>query len=129
MSTDPNRMTGADWIAESRHAYCIAMAARMETARAEATARGDRDAARRRDLLRTLFTAETRNIVTGEPKRIVPDEEAVRLRVAEDEERASQEHAAYLAAARKRLGLDPPRANPSAYRPYRGGLPTLGKHR
>ncbi|MGW0629159.1 hypothetical protein [Streptomyces sp. NPDC002758] len=71
---------------------------------------------------------ETEDIITGKAKRIVSDAEAARLRAAEDEAKQAAADAEHLAALKKKLGITP-RANGSAYRPFRGGLPTLGKDR
>ncbi|MEV5463826.1 hypothetical protein AB0L17_38120, partial [Streptomyces cellulosae] len=74
------------------------------------------------------FLLETEDIHTGKAKRIVSDAEAARLRATEDEAQQADADAERLAALKKQLGITP-RANGSAYRPFRGGLPTLGKDR
>ncbi|MET8270755.1 hypothetical protein [Streptomyces sp. NPDC005096] len=123
-----DRMSGTDWIGESRHAYCIGMARHFEERQREALERGDTSAAEQHKVGGQKFFFETQNVFKGQPKRIVPDAEAARLRAAEDEEKPAQADAEHLAALKKKLGITP-RVNGSAYRPYRGGLPTLGKDR
>ncbi|MFD4977100.1 hypothetical protein [Streptomyces sp. NPDC058424] len=128
MDTSDNTMSGKTWIGESRHALCIGMARRYEAEEREALERGDSEAAERYRLWGLHFLSATENIHTMQPKRIVPDAEAARLRAAEDEKRQAQADAEHLAALKKKLGITP-RANGSAYRPYSGGLPTLGRDR
>jgi hypothetical protein len=128
MGASDNRMSGTDWIGESRHAFFIEMARHFEGKQREALERGDSEAAEKYRLCGLSYLFGTQHYLTGEPKRIVPDAEAERLRAAEDEEKQAQEDAEHLAALKKKLGITP-RANGSAYRPYRGGLPTLGKDR
>ncbi|MEU6011907.1 hypothetical protein [Streptomyces sp. NPDC047453] len=104
------------------------MARHFEAEQREAIERGDSEAAEQYRLWGLGFLFETENFDTMQPKRIVPDAEAARLRAAEDEEKQAQADAEHLAALKKKLGITP-RANGPAYRPYRGGLPTLGKDR
>jgi hypothetical protein len=99
-----------------------------EAQQREAIDSGDNEAAERYRLWALGFLLETEDINTGKAKRIVSDAEAVRLRAVEDEAKQATADAEQLAALKKKLGITP-RANGSAYRPFRGGLPTLGKDR
>ncbi|MFF4763338.1 hypothetical protein [Streptomyces sp. NPDC001292] len=128
MGASDNTMSGTDWIGESRQALCIQMARQLETKQREALERGDSEAAEQYEAWGLKFLFETENFYTGQPKRIVSDAEAARLRAAEDEKKQAQADAEHLAALKKKLGITP-RTNGSAYRPYSGGLPTLGKDR
>jgi hypothetical protein len=122
-------MSGPDWIGESRHASCIRMARNFEDKQIEALeVHGDLEAAEKYERWAHSFLYETERLDNGQPKRIVPDAEAARLRAAEDEKKQAKADAEHLAALKKKLGITP-RTNGSAYRPYRGGLPTLGKDR
>ncbi|MEV5149820.1 hypothetical protein AB0L14_37030, partial [Streptomyces sp. NPDC052727] len=89
---------------------------------------GDEAAAEQYKWLGISHLLETQHPNTGKLKRIVPDAEAARLRAAEDERKQAEQDAEHLAVLKKKLGITP-RTNGSAYRPYRGGLPTLGKDR
>jgi hypothetical protein len=102
------------------------MARQYEAQQREALESGDNEAAERYRLWGLGFLLETE--YTGKAKRIVSDAEAARLRAAEDEANQADADAERLAALKKKLGITP-RANGSAYRPFRGGLPTLGKDR
>ncbi|MFD3541011.1 hypothetical protein ACFWUQ_16155 [Streptomyces sp. NPDC058662] len=125
--------SGSDWIGQSRHSFCVGMALHYDAKRREALADGDTGSARTYEAWGTAFLTETQNWLTGrfvhggyEPKRIVPDEEAPGLRARDAERERAAADAAALAEARKRARL---RAAPGAYRPYSGGLPTLGRRR
>ncbi|MEU6278178.1 hypothetical protein ABZ871_38160 [Streptomyces populi] len=122
------KMSGTDWIGEDRHAYCIRSALRFDEVHKEDLERGDTAAAERHKNIGILYLLETQNPFTSQPKRIVPNEEAVRLRDAEDEAKRAAEDAESLAKLKKKHGITP-RANSSAAHPYSGGLPTLGKRR
>ncbi|MFB7353469.1 hypothetical protein [Streptomyces gardneri] len=126
MSATRNTMSGKDWIGESRHAFCVGFALDMQAKRDEALATGDTKKAEQYESFGKGFLRETEVFLAWPPtaKQIVSDEEAVRLRAEEDAEKERQECADHLAAVRKHLE---PRANSSAYRPYSGGLPTLGR--
>lgn len=127
MSASDNTMSGNDWIGESRHALCVRMARHFEDQHREALEANDPKAEQYKQWgMQYLWALE--HYLTGKPKRIVSDAEAARLRAAEDEKRQAQEDAERLTALKKKLGITP-RTNGSAYRPYRGGLPTLGKDR
>ncbi|MGZ3100143.1 hypothetical protein [Streptomyces sp. H72] len=128
MGTSDSTMSGKTWIGKSRHALCIGMARQFEAQQRDAFERGDSEAAERYRLWGLGFLLETENIDTGKAKRIVSDVEAVRLRAAEEEAKQAAADAEHLAALKKKLGITP-RANGSAYHPFRGGLPTLGKDR
>ena len=128
MSASDNKMSGPDWIGESRHASCISVARHFEEQHQSALERGDAKAAEQYKLWGQGSLFETMRLDNGKPKRIVSDSEAARLRAAEDEKKQAREDAERLAALKKKLGITP-RANGSAYRPDRGGLPTLGKDR
>ncbi|MFF7394801.1 hypothetical protein ACFZAE_41160 [Streptomyces scabiei] len=104
------------------------MARQLEAKQHEALDRGDIEAAEQYRLWGLRFIWETENIHTGKAKRIVSDAEAARLRATEDEAKQAAADAEHLAALKKKLGITP-RANGSVYRPFRGGLPTLGKDR
>ncbi|MET9990843.1 hypothetical protein ABZ061_14925 [Streptomyces mutabilis] len=121
-------MSGKTWIGKSRHAFCVGTARHLEAQQREALEGGDDEAAERYRLWGLRFLLETEDINTGKAKRIVSDTEAARLRAAEDEAKQAATDAEHLAALKKKLGITP-RANGSAYRPFRGGLPTLGKDR
>ncbi|MGW1067399.1 hypothetical protein ACWD4F_23130 [Streptomyces aureus] len=122
------RMSGTDWIGEDRHAFCIRSALRFDELQKEELERGDTAAAERHKTIGILYLLETQNPFTGQPKRIVSNEEAARLRDAEDDAKQAAEDAERLAALKKKHGITP-RANSSAAHPYSGGLPTLGKRR
>ncbi|MFJ3439881.1 hypothetical protein ACIPM2_01675 [Streptomyces sp. NPDC086081] len=128
MEASSNTMSGKTWIGTSRHALCIDMAQRFEAQQREALERDDNEAAERYRLWGLGFLLETKDIDAGKAKRIVSDAEAARLRAAEDEAKQATADAEHLAVLKKKLGITP-RANGSAYRPFRGGLPTLGKDR
>ncbi|MEU5120328.1 hypothetical protein [Streptomyces asoensis] len=128
MGASHNTMSGKTWIGKSRHTLCVDMARRFEAQQREALEHGDDEAAERYRLWGLGFLLETEDIFTGKAKRIVSDAEAARLRAAEDEAKQAAADAEHLAALKKKLGITP-RANGSAYRPFRGGLPTLGKDR
>jgi hypothetical protein len=128
MEISLNQMVGDTWIGESWHASCVSAARRFEEQQQEALERGDTAAADRYEAWGQGHLLQTQRLGTGQPKRIVPDEEAVRLRAAEDEQKQARADAEHLAGLKKKLGITP-RTNGSAYRPYRGGLPTLGKDR
>ncbi|MEU5577179.1 hypothetical protein ABZ791_18650 [Streptomyces huasconensis] len=99
-----------------------------EAQQREALENSDNEAAERYRLWGLGFLLETEDIHTGKAKRIVSDAEAARLRATEDEDQQADADAERLAALKKQLGITP-RANGSAYRPFGGGLPTLGKDR
>ncbi|MFZ4153756.1 hypothetical protein [Streptomyces pseudogriseolus] len=128
MGTSGNTMSGKTWIGKSRHAFCVDMARHFEAQQRDALESGDDEAAERYQLWGLGFLLETKDINAGKAKRIVSDTEAARLRAAEDEAKQAAADAEHLAALKKKLGITP-RANGSAYRPFRGGLPTLGKDR
>jgi hypothetical protein len=121
-------MSGSTWIGKSRHAHCVKMAREWETHQRQAIEAGETDVAEQYRLYGLAFILETQRLDNGQPKRIVSDQEAARLRAVEDEEKQAAVDAEHLAALKTKLGITP-RANGSAYRPYRGGLPTLGKDR
>jgi hypothetical protein len=110
------------------------MARSFEASQREALESGNTEKAARDEQLGQLFLMETQNFsgrfIRGgfEPKRIVSDEEAARLRAEADARKQAAEDAEHLAKVRKKIGLDS-RANAFAHHPYRGGLPTLGKRR
>lgn len=127
MGTNSNTYSGTDWIGETRHAFCIGMVRHFQAKHREALDAGDCLKAAESELCGLKFLQETQNLCKdAEPKTIVSDAEAARLAREEVERSQAQEAAAALKRARRRLE---PRANPSAYKPYSGGLPTLGKHR
>lgn len=128
MGASDNTMSGPDWIGESRHARCIGIARNFEQQHKQALERGDLKTAEKYEALGWQFLRETELWDSLQPKRIVSDDEAARLRAAEDEKAQAREDAEHLATLKTKLGIAP-RANASAYRPYRGGLPTLGKDR
>lgn len=128
MAASSNTMSGKTWIGKSRHAFCVDMARHFEAQQREALESGDDEAAERYRLWGLGFLLETEDINTRQAKRIVSDTEAARLGAAEDEAKQAVADAEHLAAVKKKLGITP-RANGSAYRPFRGGLPTLGKDR
>lgn len=128
MSASGNTMSGATWIGKSRHAFCIRTARLYQEKQKEALERGDTETAAKFEGWGKVFLWETQLLFSDQPKRIVSDAEAARLRAAEDEAKQAREDAERLAALKKKLGITPS-ANGSAYRPYRGGLPTLGKDR
>jgi hypothetical protein len=128
MGASNNTMSGPDWISESRHAFCIRTARRFEQQHKEALERDDTRAAEQFEAWGQDYLGETQLLDGNQPKRIVSDDEAAQLRAAMDEEKQAREDAEHLAALKTKLGIAP-RANASAYRPYRGGLPTLGKDR
>lgn len=123
---------GQDWIGESRHAWLVRGALNCRARYDEALAAGDGERAAMLKNLGERYLLGTQNVLGRmvgdgyEPKRIVSDEEARELRVRDLEARQRREDAAALAQRRAQAEL---RANPSAYRPYSGGLPTLGKRR
>ncbi|MEU9857269.1 hypothetical protein [Streptomyces sp. NPDC047974] len=124
MSATQNTMSGDDWIGESRHSFCVRFALDLQRRHVEALAAGDPVEADKCESMGRYWLQDTLNWRTGEPKHIVSDEEAARLRAEEDERKEAEEAAKHLAEVRKRLE---PRANASAFRPYSGGLPTLGR--
>jgi hypothetical protein len=128
MGVSDNTMSGKTWIGKSRHTFCVNMARHFETQQREALESGDDEAAERYRLWGHGFLLETRDTNTAKAKRIVSDTVAAPLRAAEDETKQAAADAEHLAALKKKLGITP-RANGSAYRPFRGGLPTLGKDR
>ncbi|MGV9936312.1 hypothetical protein ACWDY4_38130 [Streptomyces olivaceoviridis] len=128
MDISPNKMVGQTWIGESWHASCISAARYFQKKQQEALEQGDEAAAEQYKWWGISHLLETQHPDTGKPKRIVPDAEAARLRAAEDERKQAEQDAEHLAVLKKKLGITP-RTNGSAYRPYRGGLPTLGKDR
>ncbi|MFJ6566630.1 hypothetical protein ACIQNU_04370 [Streptomyces sp. NPDC091292] len=128
MSATYNTMSGSDWIGESRHAFCVHAALDFEAKSREALERGDAAAAERYKSWGQGFLFETETLLTGQPKKVVSDDEAVQRRAADDEAKQAEQDAEHLAALKRRLGITP-RTNASAYHPYRGGLPTLGKDR
>ena len=127
-TADHGNMSGTDWIGRSRYDFTIKMARYFEARHQEALEAGDTEAAERFKGWGLRHLWETQSILTGKPKRIVPDAEAVRLRARDDEREQARGDAERLTALKKKLGIIP-RTNGSAYRPYRGGLPTLGKDR
>ncbi|MFE9880091.1 hypothetical protein [Streptomyces sp. NPDC005784] len=128
MGASDNTMSGNTWIGKSRHAFCIKTARHFEEQQRKALESGNSAAAEQYRLWGLGFLHATEEIYTGKAKRIVSDAEAARLRAAEDEARQAAADAEHLAALKKKLGITP-RVNGSAYRPFRGGLPTLGKDR
>ncbi|MFD9460214.1 hypothetical protein [Streptomyces sp. NPDC060027] len=128
MGASDNTMSGKTWIGKSRHTFCINTARHFEAQQRKALENGNSEAAEQYRLWGLGFLHETAEIISGKPKRIVSDTEAARLRAAEDEAKQASADAEHLAALKKKLGITP-RANGSAYRPFRGGLPTLGKDR
>ena len=128
MGASDNTMSGKTWIGRSRHAFCVGMARHYEARQREACETGDSEAAERYRLHGLVFLLETKDINTGKTKRIVSDTESARLRAAEDEAKQAAADAERLVTLKKKLGITR-RANGSAYRPFRGGLPTLGKDR
>ncbi|MDH6487314.1 hypothetical protein M2157_003313 [Streptomyces sp. SAI-127] len=128
MGASDNTMSGNAWIGKSRHTFCINTARHFEAQQRKALESGNSEAAEQYRLWGLGFLHETEDINTGKAKRIVSDSEAARLRAAEDEAKQAAADAEHLAALKQKLGITP-RANGSAYRPFRGGLPTLGKDR
>ncbi|MDG5809094.1 hypothetical protein P9869_42110 [Streptomyces ossamyceticus] len=127
MDATDNKMSGEDWIGESRAALCVRTARHFEDRHREALVAGDPKAEQYKQWgMQYLWGLE--HYLTSKPKRIVSDAEAARLRAAEDEQKQAAEDAKHLAALKKKLGIDP-RANAGAFHPYQGGLPTLAKHR
>ncbi|WP_327411384.1 hypothetical protein OG458_42600 (plasmid) [Streptomyces sp. NBC_01281] len=128
MGATSNTMSGENWIGESRHASVVKTVRHFEAKQREALEQGDTEAAARYEQWGLHSFFETQHYLTGQPKRIVSDAEAARLRAAEDEAKQAQADAERLDVLKRKLGITP-RTNGSAYRPYRGGLPTLGKDR
>ncbi|MFF9003651.1 hypothetical protein ACF1GW_38800 [Streptomyces achromogenes] len=128
MGISPNKMVGDTWIGQSWHTDCIATARYFEEKQRQALERGDSVAAEQHEAWGRIHLLQTVRLDNGQPKRIVSDKEAARLRAADDEARLAREDAEHLAALKKKLGITP-RSNGSAYRPYPGGLPTLGRDR
>lgn len=128
MGASDNTMSGKTWIGISRHTFCVNTARHFEAQQRAALDSGDNEAAEQYRLWGLGFLHETEEIISGKPKRIVSDTEAARLRAAEDEARQAAADAEHLTALKTKLGITP-RTNGSAYRPFRGGLPTLGKDR
>ncbi|MGZ3116078.1 hypothetical protein [Streptomyces sp. H62] len=128
MGASNDIMSGKTWIGESRHAYCVDMARQFEARQREALASGDSEAAERYRLWGLRFLLETEDIAAGTAKSILPDIEAARRRAAEDAAEQAAADESHLVALKKKLGITP-RATGSAYRPFRGGLPTLGRDR
>ncbi|MEU6228294.1 hypothetical protein [Streptomyces sp. NPDC047042] len=128
MGASDNTMSGKTWIGRSRHAFCVNTARHFEAQQREALDIGNSEAAEQYRLWGLGFLHETEEVISGKPKQIVSDTEAARLRAAEDEAKQAGADAEHLAALKRKLGIIP-RANGSAYRPFGGGLPTLGKDR
>ncbi|MFD6548755.1 hypothetical protein [Streptomyces sp. NPDC058398] len=128
MGASDNTKSGNTWIGKSRHAFCVNTARHFEAQQRKALEDGNSEVAERYRLWGLGFLHETEEIISGKPKRIVSDTEAARLRTTEDEAKQAAADAEHLAALKKKLGITP-RANGSAYHPFRGGLPTLGKDR
>ncbi|MFR9794241.1 hypothetical protein ACL07V_37400 [Streptomyces sp. MB22_4] len=128
MGISPNKMVGDTWIGQSWHASCVHMARQFEEQQREALENGDLAAAQQYEAWARNHLLQTRRLDNGQPKQIVSDSEAARRRAAADAEKQARDDAEHLAALKRKLGITP-RANGSAYRPYKGGLPTLGKDR
>ncbi|WP_030319322.1 hypothetical protein [Streptomyces sp. NRRL B-3229] len=118
MGASDNTMSGKTWIGKSRHAFCVRTVRHFEAQQRRALESGNIEAAERYRLWGLGFLHETEEI----------DTEAARLRAAQDEAQQAAADAERLTALKKKLGITP-RANGSAYHPFRGGLPTLGKDR
>ncbi|MGW6557630.1 hypothetical protein [Streptomyces hydrogenans] len=126
MAEEDVYLSGADWITQSLLTSHQGSAARFEARRLEALESRDRRAAETAAANRDAFLWETLLRPGGESKRVVSDEEAVRLHAEETERREAEEIAARMAEFRKE---EQPRASGSAFRPYSGGLPSLGRRR
>jgi hypothetical protein len=125
MDVTSNAFTGADWIGSSRRDLCLTTARNSEARYRTALAAGNTAKAAQAKTCGLAYLHETLTL-HGEPKQVLPDEEAARRSAAETACREKAEEDAALARLRKRIE---PRANPSAFRPYSGGLPSLGKDR
>ncbi|MEV5801726.1 hypothetical protein [Streptomyces collinus] len=128
MGSSDNTMSGPDWIGESRHAFCICTARHFEQQQKEVLDRSDLEAAAKYERWGQGFLWETQHLDSMQQKRIVSDVEGHTAARRPDEAKQGRADAEHLATLKTRLG-NTPRANGSAYRPYRGGLPTLGKDR
>ncbi|MEU8988372.1 hypothetical protein AB0C98_18290 [Streptomyces sp. NPDC048558] len=128
MGASDNTMSGKTWIGKSRHTFCVNTARHFDAQQRKALESGNSEAAEQYRLWGLGFLYETEEIDSRKLKRVVSDTEAAQLRAAEDEAKQAAADAEHLAALKKKLGITPG-ANGSAYRPFRGGLPTLGKDR
>ncbi|MFJ5877415.1 hypothetical protein [Streptomyces sp. S1] len=126
MIAESSELVGSDWIGESRRAYCEERSQSHHERHLQALESGNRGKAAEHQALSRLWLRETLTWPGGEPKRVVSDQEAGRLRAEEKERQEIEECAARLAEVRKRLE---PRAHGGAYKPFSGGLPTLGRRR
>lgn len=111
-----------DWISRTEHDRIATRALEWERARKTALEKGDIETAELAKqhgegwLWHLYWYDNTRPLLEQkQPKRVISDDEAEAIGDAE-------------ALARVRRSLEP-RANASAFRPYSGGLPTLGEHR
>ncbi|MFJ2263546.1 hypothetical protein ACIOKD_35500 [Streptomyces sp. NPDC087844] len=108
-----------DWISQSEHDRIAEKAMMWERARQRWLAERDADKA---ELCRTQGEGWLFHLHTWDPSRPLGQWTQPK-RVISDEEAQSIEDAEALAKLRKKVERTP-------YRPvYRGGLPTLGKHR